>query len=210
MESVLIIYNAVDAVTSGGAGKAWSESNAGILDELRSVENALARLGATYLVESVQRIEQLPEILHRNRQPIVFNLVEELPGKISDACYVPAVCQAHGRVCTGNGTAAMILSQDKWLTKAILKSANLPCPDGIVIAVGQNIKMNSLAPGRYIVKPAFSDASEGIDTNSIVDVPGDAAEKAVRRIHQQMKQPAVVEQFIPDRELNVAAAAKRR
>jgi len=56
-----------------------------------------------------------------------------------------------------------------------------------------------------IVKPVFSDASEGIDTKSIVDLPSMALHRAIKRIHEQLNQPAIVEQFIPSRELNVSA-----
>jgi D-alanine-D-alanine ligase len=54
------------------------------------------------------------------------------------------------------------------------------------------------------VKPVFSDASEGIDVDSIVDFPGKALSKAIKRIHEKFNQPALVEQFIPNRELDVS------
>lgn len=162
----------------------------------------------------------MPDVLGRSNERVVFNLVEDLPESIFDMCFVPAVCRAYGRVCTGSDSACLLLAQDKSKTKAILKAANLTCPEGTVVPIGAEIPLRELAPGVYIVKPIFSDASEGIDTDSIVvietpssDVPyetpdqlpgEEALSKAVERIHVQLKQPAIIEQFIAQRELNVS------
>jgi len=146
----------------------------------------------------------LPDVLRRNNQKVVFNLVEELPDNILDACYVPAICSAHGRTCTGGDTPGLLLAQNKWKTKAVLKAANIPCPQGVLVPIGQKISSTALSPGHYIVKPVFSDASEGIDTSSIVELPSHALHKAIERVHVEYEQPAIVEQFIPQRELNGA------
>jgi D-alanine-D-alanine ligase len=198
-EDVLIIHQA-----TADKKFACQESNAGVIEEVNAVAIALEKSGIKYQIESIAKIEQLPKILSRCKQKIIFNLVEELPGRIVDACYVPAICHSFGRVCTGSDTSCLILAQNKWRTKTILEAAKLPCPKGTVAAVGQKICLEDLTAGKYIVKPVFSDASEGIGTSSVVDLPGAALEKAIKKIHKQFGQPAIVEQFIPDRELNVS------
>jgi len=201
---VLVIHNAVDKAPQTKDKTAFHESNAGIMQELDAVTAALGSLGIKYQVKSIDSIEQLPDVLVRSEQRAVFNLVEELPADILHACYVPAICHAHGRSCTGNDTPALILAQNKWQAKAILDAADVPVPDGTVVPVGRQISLKGLTPGKYFVKPVFADASEGIDADSIVDLPGPALHQAIQRIHSRFGQPAIVEQFIPDRELNVS------
>jgi len=202
--NVLIIHNAVDKGLITKDGAVFVESNAGLMEEVHAVTEAFRALGIKYQVKSIETIEQLPDILTHSDQGIVFNLVEELPADILHACYVPAICQVYGRTCTGSDTPALILAQNKWQTKAVLKAAEVPVPEGTIVPIGQGICLKGLVHGKYVVKPVFSDASEGIDADSIVDLPGMALDKAINQIHRQFKQPALVEQFIPDRELNVS------
>lgn len=194
---MLVLHNAVED------GAAFHESNAGVLDQVSAVTAALEKLNIDYDVAGVKAITQLPQILEKFPHKIIFNLVEELPQSISDASYVPAVCRAYCRACTGNGTGALLLTQDKWRTKNILKGANIPCPDGVIVPVGRSLT-TELAAGKYIVKPLFSDASEGIASDSVVQLPGSELQKCIERIHKLQRQPAVVEQYIEPRELNVS------
>lgn len=202
--NVLIIHNAVGKGLTAKDRIVFEESNAGLMEEVRAVTEALKTLGTEYQVESIETIEQLPDILARSGQKIVFNLVEELPADILHACYVPAICRAYGKVCTGSDTPALILAQNKGQAKAVLQAAEVPVPDGTIVPIGQQICLKGLACGKYVVKPVFSDASEGINADSIVELPGAALHKAIERIHRQFKQPALVERFIPERELNVS------
>ncbi len=196
-DEVLIIHNAV-------GGTHFVESNAGLIQEVAAVAAALGTLGFAYDVSAIDSIEQLPAVLREHRQTVIINLVEELPQNIADACYVPAICRACGRVSTGSDTPALLLAQNKWQTKAVLRAHNIPTPNSALIPRGQPLPQHELQPGRYVVKPPFSDASEGIDADSIVDIPSKAVAPAVARIHERFHQPALVEQFIPHRELNVS------
>lgn len=178
------------------------------MNEVKAVAEALEALGIAYWVESIGCIGELAAVLGRRNARIIFNLVEELPGDIRAACYVPAVCQAHGRQVTGNGTAALLLAQNKWQAKAVLSAAGVTCPGGITIFPGEAAS-EALGPGRYLVKPAYCDASEGIDADSVVDWPGKGVAAAVRRVHERFGQPALLEQFIAERELNVSVFESR-
>jgi len=203
IDDVLVIHNFVEKEIPSNK-TVWHESNAGVLDEVNAVTGALEKLGIDYKVESISEISQLPDVLRLNNQKIVFNLIEELPHCIREACYVPAICCAYGRSSTGNDTTALLLAQNKWQAKAILNARGVPCPQGTVVPIGKKICFGDLKPGKYVVKPVFSDASEGIDAGSIVELPSEKLSRAVVRIHEIFKQPAIVEQFIPQRELNVS------
>jgi D-alanine-D-alanine ligase len=201
---VLVIHNTVDEKQAAGGKPVFRESNAGLMEEVRAVTDTLEILGIKYQVKSIETIEQLPDLLIHSSQRVVFNLVEELPGSILNACYVPAICRAHSLSCTGSDTPALLLAQNKWQTKAVLKVSGVPTPVGVIVPVGQRICPGRLSAGKYVVKPVLSDASEGIDIDSIVDLPGRALHKAVGQVHKRFKQPAIVERFIPDRELSVS------
>ena len=203
-KSVLIVHHTTERVVVGKDKFDCKESNASVLDEVEPVAAALEHLGFAYRIKGIKAITELPDILSHSPERIVFNLVEDLNGHVLDFCKVPAICQAYGKVCTGGDTPFLLLAQDKWRTKAILKAANVPCPDGVLVPIGQRIHLQDLTQGKYIVKPVFSDASEGIDAESVVDLPSTALQKAIRRIHKQLDQPAIVERFIPARELNVS------
>jgi len=203
-KSVLIVHHTTERMVAGKKQFDCKESNASVLDEVEPVAVALEHLGFAYRVKGLKEITELPDILSRSPEKIVFNLVEDLNGHVLDFCKVPAICRAYGKVCTGGDTPCLLLTQDKWRTKAVLKAANLPCPDGVIVPIGQRIHLQDLTWGKHIVKPVFSDASEGIDVKSVVDLPSMALHKAIKRIHMQLNQPAIVEQFIPSRELNVS------
>ncbi len=206
MSDILVLHNAVDKIaTADDRGLAvFEESNTSLMGQVASVTGALKTLGISYQVKSVESLGQLPDLILHNHQKIIFNLVEELPGDMLHACYVPALCRTFGRACTGSDTPALLLAQNKWHTKAILKAGNIPIPQGTIVPPGQPMDVRDLPEGKYFVKPVFSDASEGIDAQSVVDLPGPAMEEAIRRIHARQQQPALVEQFIPNRELNVS------
>ena len=196
-KSVLVVHNDFNSA-------AFAESNAGLKDQIDAVCQALGDLKVKYAVKSIKTIEQLANVLVKNKHQIVFNLVEELPADITHACFVPAVCRSFSRKFTGSDTPALLLAQNKWQAKAILKAAGVPTPDGVFVPVGQKISAKNLTKGYYIVKPAFCDASEGITADSIVSLGSKKMSAAIEKIHSQFDQPAIVEQFILGRELNIS------
>ena len=203
--NVLIIHNSVDKISTGdGDKKVFAESAAGLLEEIRVVSETLGRLGIEYRVRNIDRLADLPGVLGECGERVVINLVEELAGDVLHANYVPAVCEAFGRACTGNGTGALMLSLNKWQAKAMFEAAGVPTPASVVVGMGEKIDAKGLGSGKYVVKPVSADASEGIDAHSVAELGSAEMENAIEQVHRQFKQAALVEQFIPDRELNVS------
>jgi D-alanine-D-alanine ligase len=183
----------------------WQESDAGVLNEVHVVAAALERLGIAHRRAAVRSLADVPPALARGRERIVFNLVESLEGDTTDFCLVPALCRAMRRGVTGNDAACQTLTLDKWLTKAVLQAHGIPTPCATVVRAGAEASRPGLPGGVLIVKPLSADASEGIDGASVVQSGNARAmAAAVRRVHRQFKQPALVEQFIAGREFNVA------
>jgi ribosomal protein S18 acetylase RimI-like enzyme len=74
-----------------------------------------------------------------------------------------------------------------------------------VLPPGCDVSAVRLPPPPLIVKPLRTDASEGIDATSVIHEGGaDRVAAVARRIHEQFGQPALAEQFIDGREVNVS------
>ncbi|MFA6134289.1 MAG: GNAT family N-acetyltransferase [Phycisphaerae bacterium] len=201
-QSVLIVHNIPRAAASGDS--AFAESDEGVLAEVQAVSAAMNTLGVPHRIEGVSTLADVRAVLAAAGERIVFNLVESLQGGVDDCNFVPALCRAFAKACTGNDSPALILSLDKWQSKAALQAHGLPTAAAAVIPPGAAIREDQLPPGAIIVKPACTDASEGIDAASVITQRGAALEAAVRRVHDQFHQPALVEQYIDGRELNVS------
>lgn len=199
MEPVLVIYN--DFACAGGG---FEESRAGVMDQVRAVTDALEKLGIDHETQAVTNLRHLAALLLRRKERLIFNLAEEIAGAIREAAYVPALCESFGVGCTGSSAESLFLALNKVHAKAVLQAAGLPVPPGAHVEPGLSLDAAALPPGRYIVKPACTDASEGIEADSVIDIPSPHADTLVRRIHERFGQAAVVERFIPDRELNVS------
>lgn len=175
-----------------------------MLTEVQAVGDALDKLHVPYRAVGVRYLEELPAVLSASDERVVFNLVEGFWSDAEQANLVPAVVRGFGKACTGNDTPGMALSLDKWRSKTLLAAAGIPTPRGLLVPAGQPIPVKDLFEGPYIVKPVRTDASEGIDNASVVPHPGTALHRAVQRIHDRMVQPALIEQYIDGRELNLS------
>ncbi|MDI6774879.1 MAG: GNAT family N-acetyltransferase [Verrucomicrobiota bacterium] len=198
---VLILYN---KPRSEGPDGRFRESDASVIEEVKVVARALSDLRVPHREVGVTELAELNRALLNAPEKIVFNLVECFYRNSEDACLVPALCRACGKGFTGTDTPGLLLRLDKWHAKAILRARGLPCPAGRLVPQDVEPDLAGLFPGPYIVKPARADASEGIDNASVIPAPGPALLDAVRRLHAQMGQPAIIEQFVDGRELNVS------
>jgi len=203
--AVLVLYTVPRTSVQGG----HVESEAGVLAELDAVAAALKRLRIPFRSVGVREWADVPVVLGGADESVVFNLVEGFHHHPEDFNYVPALTRSFGKACTGNDTPGMIVSLDKWQSKTLLQAAGLPCPRAVLVEPGHRLQRANLFPGPYIVKPVCADASEGIDGDSLVATGDKTLLSAIRRVHEQLQQPAIVEQFIEGRELNVSVIRQR-
>lgn len=204
--SVLILHN--DPKPSDH-GRVYAESEAGVLAEVRAVSQALDKLSIPHRTVGVRRFEDLPAVLSAADEPVVFNLVEGFWAEDKRENLVQTLITAFGKACTGNDAQSLLLTLDKWECKTLLAAAGLPTPQGLIVRPGQSVPTKGLFDGPYIVKPVQTDASEGIDKTSIIQKRGKALTDAVKRIHEKMSQPALIEPYIEGRELNVSVISRK-
>jgi D-alanine-D-alanine ligase len=198
--NVLVLYTLPRSGAQGG----FAASEAGVLEEVRAIEESLRRLGIAHRSIGLRELRDLPAVLGGADENMVFNLIEGFWSNSDDCCFVPTLAQAYHKACSGSSSLGLALSQDKWRSKLLLQGAGLPCPRGIRIPPGEQLESLSFLKGPCIVKPCSADASEGITGASVCSEDVQVIEKAVSEIHQKMNQPALVEQFIDGREINVS------
>ena len=197
LPSVLVLHNIPGAAVTS---RSCAESDADVMDQVECVAEALVKLGVRHRVAGVRRLRDIPPILAGARETVVFNLVECLAGPDQAAC-VPALCAAHGKGCTGGDTPCLDLTLDKWRTKAVLRSAGLPVLDDVLVPVGQTPAPGTLPQGTLVIKPVATDGSEGLHVVRMSNGHATLALKAIRTIHREFNQAALVEQYFGCREI---------
>ncbi len=175
-----------------------------VLDQVTMVREALNNLGYEHqsfpIGETNDPLLQLLSQLKDYSPAAVFNLFE---GLNDDQRYCPMVASLYemsGFPYTGVPFQALLTTTDKILAKNILTANGLPTPSWQEFR-GKMIPLK--VPPPWIVKPAWEDASVGIDDSSILEDRKHLTKK-LREMHEQHGgQPILIEQYIDGREINV-------
>ena len=196
---ILIAYNSPRREQNGRAIDYLSEVD--VLHEVEAVRSALVELGYECGMLPMQKsVAMFIDRAMRLAPDAVFNLVESWQGESEYEMHFPCVFELIGVPYTGSPPLTLGTANDKWTTKTLLHQAKLPTPHGFIC---------SEVPARchlgypVIVKPMHEDASLGVDFESVVNNLTDLRRR-VAWVLQNYHQPALVEEFIDGRELNVA------
>lgn len=141
--------------------------------------------------------------LQRMAPDLVFNLCEGFWGDARQEMNVAGLFELLGLPYTGCKPLCLGLTQDKLHTKALLLQKGLPTPPFALAIAGEKFTQGEALKFPLIVKPPYEDASQGIDAESVVDNK-QALLRRIHYIHERYQQPALVEEYIDGRELNVA------
>jgi D-alanine-D-alanine ligase len=137
----------------------------------------------------------------RRRPDVVVNLCESLQGDSRGEMIVPALLDLAGVPYTGNSAFTLALALHKHKAKEVLRARGVPTPESWLVDDTGALENVDL-PFPLIVKPSREDASVGIDFDSVV-ADRKALARAVDRVRRTFRQPALVERFIPGREIYV-------
>ena len=182
-------------------------SEFGVLEEIQVIAEAIKQDGHEVLIFSVDDdIHRLITFLDTESPDLVFNLCEAVLGKASLEMAIACVYELYDVPYTGSQAIALGIALNKGLTKSIFKANDIPTPAFVIIDEEEFIpsKLNLSYP--VIVKPIREDASIGIDNNSIC-ADKEALKNRVAFVHREFHQPALVEEYIDGREINVAILA---
>ena len=174
-----------------------------VAEEIALIERSVRDGG--YDVETfniADSFEAMLDKLQQARPDAILNLVEWYRDDLEHEHHIAALFELLEIAYTGNRPLALALCQKKPHAKALLGAAGLPVPRGILVERGAAPAKLAL---KYplIVKPAFDDASGGIDAGSVVhDRAG--LDARVAMVVGEHKMPALIEEYIDGREIHCA------
>lgn len=182
------------------------ESEYGVLEQMESIAEALRGSGYEVTIYSANDdVRGLCEFLEKDQPDLIFNCCESILGKASLEMNVAAVYEIYGIEYTGSPALTLGIALNKGLTKDILVANGISTPRHEVVESMTEYRGTSLA-FPLIVKPMKEDASIGIDANAIVR-DDEALRERIAFVLSEFQQPAIVEEYIEGRELNVAVIA---
>lgn len=181
-----------DRVAVAGAGPAAA-----------AIAAALAARGRTAISIPVRTDAlEVAARLRAARPDAVFNVCEGFAGRSRAEGAVAGLLDLLRIPYTGSPPAALFLAQDKARSKAVLRAAGVPVPAGGVLArAGGPLPAGLRWPA--FVKTRYEDASHGISGANVCADEGALRARAAELI-EMYRQDALVEEFLPGRELNAA------
>ena len=147
-------------------------------------------------------LERMLAAIRFYRPDAVFNLVEFFRDDPIQEAYVAGLFEMMGVAYTGNRPITLATCQNKYRTKLLLEAAGLPTAE-FFLATKVPVPADHGLEFPLIVKPAFEDASGGIEPASVVQ-DQDALAARVAHVLTEFEMPALVEEYIEGREIHCA------
>jgi D-alanine-D-alanine ligase len=140
---------------------------------------------------------------------IVFNLLDEFQGEAIYDQHVVAFLELLRVPYTGNNPRGLVLARDKALSKKVAMYHRITVPRFFTVRKDRRVRRPKRMDFPLIVKSLVEEASMGISKASIVR-DDEALAARVRFIHERINTDAIVEQFIPGREIYVGVLGNDR
>jgi D-alanine-D-alanine ligase len=197
--NVVVLYNLALGLERGRPEDLIADEACGRVAE--TIASALD--GRVRSIDLAPVWDDLPDVVgrYRPREHMIFNLCESLGGRPMSEAEVPRLLRSAGFLHTGASYLAMRRTGNKLITKRTLLAAGVDTPPFEVIRRAGQRPTHVRLPA--IVKPMAEGGSFGISLASVVTTAralGDRIDDCIRTYHQ----PALIEEFIEGRELNVA------
>ncbi|MEI9477757.1 MAG: ATP-grasp domain-containing protein, partial [Deltaproteobacteria bacterium] len=173
-----------------------------VIEEIEAVETAVRSLGHQCFVVAIRdEIFSVIYWLKEIRPDVVFNLCEGVYGNSCWEMDIPALLDLFHIPYTGSPPLTLGLCQNKGKVKDILHSQGIQTPPYTIFdRPVRQVKKGSFP---VIVKPIHEDGSLGISKGSVVFDEAHL-KKQIRYVIEKYGQPALVEEFVNGRELNVS------
>lgn len=205
MPKITIIYNAPQSGRYLTLGESAAE--AGVLDEVKAVNNALLELHhEVTLLPLDPPVEAAINRMKLFNADVIFNLFEGFDGAPNSEAAMAFALEATGTPFTGNPGLAIALAQDKISIAAFLEKIGIPTPHYQVLTPADLSQFRLNFP--CIIKPVGEHASHGLSAESVVDNK-DALARQVERISTRYGGQALVEEYIDGREFNATVMGNK-
>jgi D-alanine-D-alanine ligase len=164
---------------------------------LRSLGHEVYELGIHDELAPIRRM--IKEV----KPHIVFNLLEAFHGESVYDQHFVAYLELLRQAYTGCNPRGLTLGRDKALSKKILHYHRILVPHFAVFLRGRAFRMRRRLEYPLIVKSLVEEGSYGISEASVVHNEAKLRER-IAFIHDKIGTDAIVEQFVPGRELYVS------
>jgi len=172
-----------------------------VVDQIKKV---LLTLGYNVVLLPInQSIERITNGIKEEKPDLIFNLCETFRNNDKFEFNVTALLEMMSIPFTGSRSGSLFLSNDKYISKKIFDFHRIPHPDFFFVPMGSEVVIPKNLPFPLFVKPVHEDASIGVDENSMVQ-DEESLIKKVKEVHENIKDDALVEQYIEGREFFVS------
>jgi len=190
--------------------KSLSESEFHRIKTESDILGALADLGHEAKPLGVRdAVTPIRRAIEEWKPDIVFNLLDEFQGEAIYDQHVVAYLELLRVPYTGNNPRGLVLARDKALSKKVAMYHRITVPRFFVSRTGRRVRRPKRMDFPLIVKSLVEESSMGISKASIVR-DDDALVTRVEFMHERVGTDAIVEQFIPGREIYVAVLGNDR
>jgi D-alanine-D-alanine ligase len=196
---IAILHNSDHDVLLDDPGR---EARRDVMRVAALLADALAQEGLDpYLLSVDGRQLEFFETLSEQKPDLVVNLCESLAADSRGEMAVPCLLELLDIPYTSSSALSLGMALHKNKAKELLRARGIPTPEFRVIERLEDLVTVDI-PFPLIVKPAREDASVGVDFDSVVaDRP--SLGKAASEVLHTFEQAALVERFIPGREIYV-------
>ncbi len=197
-----ILYNLVDNIEKGRDDDKLADNE--VLETAAAVKKALESSGHEATLERV-KLEGLS--LLKEKYDLIFNLAEGIGDDATQEPEIARILEESDIPFTGSDSAALKLCLDKKAAKQHLIKNGILTPRFQLFEKAEEKKGPAL---RFplIVKPVHEDGSIGITSDSVV-YDDQSLKAKVKEVLSLYKQPAIVEEYIDGREINVAVLGNK-
>jgi len=161
-------------------------------------------LGAIY-----KNPREVIDLVERIQPDLVWNFVQTFHGTRYFESHIAGVLELCRVPYTGCGHRALMLCQDKALSKEILKHHRVPVPPFVVSRRNLPTKKLTRAIFPVMVKPLAEEGSVGISRDSFAETEEQALARA-NFLHERLKQDVIVERYVSGREIYVGVLGNDR
>jgi D-alanine-D-alanine ligase len=149
------------------------------------------------------------DLVERIQPDLVWNFVQTFHGTRYFESHIAGVLELCRVPYTGCGHRALMLCQDKALSKEILKHHRVPVPPFVVSRRSQPSKKLSRTIFPVLVKPLAEEGSVGISRDSFAETEEQALARA-NYLHERLKHDVIIEGYVSGREIYVGVLGNDR
>jgi D-alanine-D-alanine ligase len=190
-----VAYDAAAAKAEGPEATAIAE----VVQTAEAIADALRRRGHDARLLPLE--DHAAAQIRASHADVIFNLAESFRGSSALEPAIAWLYELERKAYTGAGASALERCLNKSVTRALLRDAGVAVPEGRTIRSADE-PLRDL-PYPLFLKPAYEDASHGIDLGSVVRDEG-AARARVASLLARFGGAVIAEAWIDGRELNVS------